>query len=343
MEWQATWEDPCTAYLAHFQSLIGDARTRITFAETVKGIVTAGSLVCQRIAAHSPVLAAIPHGAQRIMRMLTGESTKRSPDLDAAHLTAKLRARAVEHLGSVPADELWLIADGSELRKPHARDMPYLMRVKDLDGGLVNGYRTLNVLGITPNRRGVLYHHLFSSKAPGFVSESREVQLALTTVSQAIAPLKVRMSVSWILDSGFDDVAVWRTIWEQEEHVVCRVKHTERLVTFQDRKGQWQAGDITTAQQQLRYMGRAETRLVVQRGRQKRPKEQRVPVEIWVCPVQLRYATNVRRPGVGAEVEQACWLVEVRLPDCHMEPWLLLTDWPVVDEPSAVRIFCMYR
>ena len=343
MEWQATWEDPCTAYLAHFHGLIGDVRTRSTFTETVKGIVTAGSLVCQRIAAHSPGLAAITHGAQRIIRMLTGESTKRSPDLDAAHLTAKLRARAVEHLGSVPADELWLIADGSELRKPHARDMPHLMRVKDLDGGLVNGYRTLNVLGITPKRRGVLYHHLFSSKAPGFVSESHEVQHALTTVSQAIAPLKVRMRVSWILDSGFDDVAVWRTIWEQEEHLVCRVKHTDRLVTFQDRTGQWQAGALTTARQQLRYMGRAETMLVVQRGRQKRPTEQRVPVEIWVCPIRLRYATNVRRPGAGEEVEQALWLVEVRLPDCHMEPWLLLTDWPVVDEPSAVRIFCMYR
>ena len=43
------------------------------------------------------------------------------------------------------------------------------------------------------------------------------------------------------------------------------------------------------------------------------------------------------------EVEKALWLVEVRIPDARMEPWLLLTDWPVVDEPSAVRIFRMYR
>ncbi len=343
MEWQATWEEPFAAYLAHFHSLIGDARTRITFSETVKGIVAAGSLVCQRIAAHSPVLAAIQHGAQRIIRMLTGESTKRSPDLDAAHLTAKLRARAVAHLGSVPADELWLIADGSELRKPHASAMPHLMRVKDLDGSLVNGYRTLNVVGITPNRRGVLYHQLFSSKAPGFVSESHEVQQALTTVSQAVAPLKARMTTSWILDSGFDDVAVWRTIWEQAEHMVCRVKHTERLIRYQDRKGAWQDGDIAKARQHLRWLGRAETTMVVQRGRQKRPKEQRVPVELWTCPLQVQYDANVRRPGECVMVERTLWLVEVRLLDTKLEPWLLLTDWPVVDEPSAVRIFCMYR
>ncbi len=139
MEWHTTWEDPLTTYLTQFDGLLGDARTRTTFTETVKGIIAAGSLVCQRIAAASPVLAAVQNGAQRIIRMVSGESTKRSPELDAAHLTATLRTRAVEHLGSAPADEVWLIADGSELRKPHARVMPHLMRVKDLDGGLVNG------------------------------------------------------------------------------------------------------------------------------------------------------------------------------------------------------------
>ena len=139
MEWQGAWEDPFTTYLTHFDGLIGDARTRTTFAETVKGIIAAGSLVCQRIAAQSPVLAALQNGAQRIIRMVMGKSTKRSPHLDAAHLTATLRTQAVEHLGSVPADEVWLIADMSELRKPYAQAMPHLMRVKALDGGLVNG------------------------------------------------------------------------------------------------------------------------------------------------------------------------------------------------------------
>jgi len=136
---------------------------------------------------------------------------------------------------------------------------------------------------------------------------------------------------------------VARTIWEQEEHVVWRVKHTDRLLAFQDRAGQWHDGAIVQARQHLRRMGRAETLLVVQRGRQPRPKEQRVPAEIWACAVRVRSATNVRRPGAGEEVEKQLWLVEVRLPDTKLEPWLLLTDWPVEDEPSAVRIFCMYR
>jgi hypothetical protein len=44
--------------------------------------------------------------------------------------------------------------------------MPYLMQVRDLDEELVPGYRTLNVLGLTPGPRGLLYHRLFSSQAP---------------------------------------------------------------------------------------------------------------------------------------------------------------------------------
>lgn len=37
------------------------------------------------------------------------------------------------------------------------------------------------------------------------------------------------------------------------------------------------------------------------------------------------------------------WLVEVRVLGVDWEPWLLLTDWPVEDAASAVRIFRMYR
>ena len=93
--------------------------------------------------------------------------------------------------------------------------MPYLMPVPNLNGkGLLPGYRILNVLGITLGRRGILYHRLFRSQAPGFVSEPAEVQEALATVSQAIRPLKAHKTVTWITDRGFDDVAVWRTIWE---------------------------------------------------------------------------------------------------------------------------------
>jgi len=333
---------PLTEYMGHFDRLMGDKRTRETFAEVVRGIINAGSLVCQRIAAQSPVLSAVKDGAQRVIRFATGESTKRS-QVDAEHLMHVLCQRGVAQLGESPADELWVIADQSDLRKPYASEMPDLMQVRDLDGTLVPGYRTLNVLGVTPGRRGILYHRLFSSVAQDFTSEPLEVQRALKKVSAALQSLKERMAVSWIVDRDFDDVAVWRTIWEQGEHVVCRVKHTERLLAYQTLSGDWKNGNIEAAVHHLRPMASARTEMVVRRGRQTKEKRQEVTVELRACPLQLTYNTQVRREGEGQEAKKPVWLVQVRILGTSLEPWLLITDWPVEDADSAVRVFRMYR
>ena len=343
MKWELDWNDPFTHYLEAFESLVGDRRTFTTLTETVKGIISSGSLVCTRIAAQSPILGAVKKGAQRIIRMVTGETTKRSPDLDADHLTAQLRTHALTHLGELPSDEFWLIADGSDLRKPYAKEMPHLMKVRALTGGLVNGYQTLTVLGLTSQRRGILYHRLFSSTAPDFVSEPAEVQQALQTTSKAIASLKSNSAVTWILDSGFDDVAVWRTICEQDEHVVVRVYHLDRLIAFPDQSGGWQRGSIAEALVTLPLLARAQTMLEVRKTGQRRAKRQSVTAEIRAGAIQVTYATNVRRVGDGVIVTKTVWLVEFRLLDTNLDPWVLVTDWEVETEMAAVRIFQMYR
>jgi Transposase DDE domain len=175
------------------------------------------------------------------------------------------------------------------------------------------------------------------------VSEPAEVQEALLTVSQALTPLKEHKTITWLLDSGFDDGAVWRTIWEAQEHLVCRVSHLERLVSFQDRAGQWQEGNLAQALGQLRKLARVQTTLVVKRGKQARAKKQLVEVEIAACPMCVTYATNVRRQGTGHQITREVWVVEVHIVGSDQDSWLLLTDWPVTDAPSAARIFTRYR
>jgi hypothetical protein len=86
MEWKSTWNDPLTSSVARSHDLIGDKRTRTTFDETIRGIIGAGSLMCQQIAAASPIRAKGKKGAQRVIRLASGESTLRS-DLDAEQLT----------------------------------------------------------------------------------------------------------------------------------------------------------------------------------------------------------------------------------------------------------------
>lgn len=342
MELESTQESLLPAYLASFGHLVGDARTGVTFGEIVKGIIGAGSLVCHQIAGSSAILSEAKDGARRVRRMVKGKSTKRS-SINAETVTAALRERGITHLSETDDEELWLIADMSELRKPNAREMPEMMEVLALNGGLVPGYRTLNVLGLVPSRRGVLYHRLFSSKEEDFLSESLEIQTALQTVTRALRKHKQHQSVTWITDTGFDDVAVWRTIWEQEQHVVCRLKHKDRLIQHQDEQGQWVNGNIQGARQRLQLLATARTEMVVRRGRQRKAKRQPVGVEVRACPIRLTYQTNVRREGPGAKVHKDLWLVEVRVPRTNLKPWLLLTDWPVTDAHSAVRIFRMYR
>lgn len=348
MEWTEEWQEPLGAYLADFGHLAGDARTRTTLYETLKGIIGGGSLRCARIAAASPILARVNDGAQRVRRLLHGKSTKRSPQLDAAHLTEQLRTRGVTQLREAAESDVWLVLDGSELRKPHAETMPHLMNVRALDGTLVSGYCTLTVLGVTPKRRAILYQHLYSSTAPGFMSQSHEIQQALTTVSTALAPLKAQGKVfTWITDAGFDDLAIWRTLWEQDAHVVCRLFHQDRRVRYQTTEGPWQDGTIEQARQHARRVASAETHMVIRKHGQPRAKHQPVTAELWVCPLELSYDANLRRAGRKQQVTRRTWLMEVRLLNSDWDSWLLLTDWPLdpqADEiaAQAVRIFQMY-
>jgi len=83
--------------------------------------------------------------------------------------------------------------------------------------------------------------------------------------------------------------------------------------------------------------------MVVRRGRQTKEKRQEVTVELQACPAQLTYGTQVRREGEGQEAKKPLWLVQVRILRSSLEPWLLITDWPVEDADSAARVFRMYR
>jgi hypothetical protein len=271
--------------------------------------------------------------------MARGISTKRS-ELDAEHLTARLRERGVEQLRD--EGEVWAIVDPSDLRKPHARELPHLMRVRKTGGekGTVPGYRTLNVLGVgRGGRRGILYHRRWSSEEPDFESESTEIRTAPATVGAALAG----KTVTYLLDSQFDDVAAWSTIWQREQHLVCRLKHSERLVELPDGAGGWRPGTIAEAQGHARELARTRTELLVRKRGQRYAKRQPCTAIIAACPIRVAYPLDVRGRRTSPTRTKAAWVVVVRIEGVAWEPWLLLTDWPVADQAGAVRAFRMYR
>lgn len=337
--------DTLTTFLTPFRPLFGDARSYQTFGQICYGILAAGSLVAARIAAHAPALAPLRAPSQPVLRFATGDSTQRST-ISPATLTATLAQRGATALTTTPpGTEIWLVLDGSDLRKPHSRQLPDLMRVRALDGRLVPGSRTLNILGITPQHRTLLYHRLFSSQEPGFASEPHETQTALQTVGGYLVAVQPTHPLTWLMDRGFDDVAVWRTVWEQDQHLVCRVQHTDRLLTYRTRAGRWVAGHLADALPHLRQVGTVETIMEVRLRGQKQAKRQPVTVLLRAGAGRVSYDPTIRRPTLepAAPVQQAVWLVEVTVVDSPDAPWLLLTDWPVRTAAQAARVFQMYR
>jgi hypothetical protein len=267
--------------------------------------------------------------------MLRGETTTRSA-LDPGALIAKLQRHGVERLRGETA--VWVALDESDLRKPHARAMAGLQPVKRLQGqGMVPGYRTLNAIGLSPAKRGLLYHRLFSSTAPDFVSESEERRMAIRSVAAALAPLAA--DITWLLDSGFDDVAMWSAIWAQEMGLVCRLQHFDRWVETE----QGTACQLAELAPHLRPLAQLTTELVVQKTGQSRPKLQPVTVTVAGAPLVVRWRPGLRTAAEAEEQPKACWLVEVRLERVAQEPWWLLTDRPVETAEQATEIFRMYR
>jgi hypothetical protein len=268
--------------------------------------------------------------------MLHGETTKRS-SLEPDVLVQRLQARGIEQLRGEAA--IWVIVDGADLRKPHAQRMEHLQRVKRLKGaGTVPGYKTLNAIGVGRQRRGLLYHRLFSSHAPGFLSESAEIQAALRAIGAAVAPLAAE--ITYVLDAAFDDQAVWGTVWQQRHHLVCRVRERDRLVRPAADQPLCHLRELAP---RLRPLARVETAMVVQKARQPRPKLQPVTAVIAAVPLVVSWQEEVRTQAAGAQHEQAVWLVEVRLEGTREDPWWLLTDRPVTTPEQAVEVFRMYR
>jgi hypothetical protein len=265
--------------------------------------------------------------------MALGETTRRS-QLDAGHLTAVLRAQGAAALRAEP--EVTLVLDGMELRRAGAEAQAHLMRVKALTGGLVNGYRSFNVLGMGEgDARGLLYHQLFSSTAPGFRSENDVIADALATTEAALVGFGG--AKTWVCDCGFDNDAVWWQVWDTPgSHLVCRLYHFERLVQVQTAAGGWEERYLDATFKHLVPLAVVETEMEVRLRGQKRPKRQRVTARLAAVPLRV-YAPDDRTRT------KPVWLVRVSLDDCDNDPWYLLTDWPVTDAASALRIFRFYR
>lgn len=264
--------------------------------------------------------------------MAEGDSTKRSR-LDAENVTNILREQGAANLLAEP--EIELVLDGMELRRPGAHEQEYLMSVKALDGSLVNGYRSFNVLGMGQEARGLLYHKLISSNTPDFSSENVEIKAAINQTERAL--VSYQGPKTWALDMGFDNDDVWWEIWQHpNSHMVNRVYHMERIVEWQTASGKWEERYLDATLQNMKHLATIETELEIRLRGQKYAKRQKVTVELSAVPIRVYHPLDKRQT-------KAVWFVRAKVLDAACKPWYLLTDWLVANATDIVRIFRYYR
>jgi hypothetical protein len=272
-----------------------------------------------------------------VRRLVHGESVQRS-DLSEENLTEALQNAGLEQLRG--EEEVWMVLDSTDLRKPHAEQMEALMMVRDLEGKLVPGYRVLNALAITPGARGLLYHRLFSSEEAGFRSEPHEYREAVRSVGRALERSGESPAVTWLLDRAFDDQAFWGVVWEQGDQLVVRLKHLDRLIEAPDAAGRWRETKVEPYSFRLPEITRFRTELRTRIGRQKTARLQEVTVILYGGPMEVSYL-------VGRETEQEpqrrpVWLMRMQVLGSDTRMWLM-TDHPVDTPEGAQRVYQMYR
>ena len=106
------------------------------------------------------------------------------------------------------------------------------------------------------------------------------------------------------MDAGFDDIAVWRTLWQAGQHVVSRTYHSERLLRYRQIMSIWQEGNLAAATGAARRVVSLETEMEVHLRGQRTAKRQPVTVDIAVCRIAVPYDPSSRTEAPSGRV---CW------------------------------------
>lgn len=313
-----------TTYDNNYRDLFGDQRLFDGFLGTLQGILGSQSLHISKIASSSSLLPG-PHAERRVRRLVHGDN-QRAP-LSAEALMDRLTEESAKKLAW--EDEVLLILDESDLRKPSASCMEHLDTVRSLDGELVPGFRTLNILGIgASGQRAILYHHSFSASAPGFESLGVEYKRAMDKVTNALRDVGAGRLL-WVIDRAGDDLALMRHLHEAGSSFVIRVQHAKRKC----RQG-GKNTNLAKAVEAAPVLGEATLERRLLDPNSKRHRNQHVPVQLAGTEVELREA-----PGFVVSVAQ------VKSP-LNERGWLLLSNLrlhPNEEAAGLKRLLSVYR
>lgn len=126
-----------------------------------------------------------------------------------------------------------IVIDPTDVRKPYAKSMPYMARVRDgSTGDIVNGYSVCNVIACEPGSRRMipLHQRLWSSDAPDFKSENKQLLQVVDTVKKATGGRGV-----YVLDRGGDSGILLNSLLNKGLRFIIRMVGDRHLV-YRNRK-----------------------------------------------------------------------------------------------------------
>jgi hypothetical protein len=160
-------------------------------AEMIYGIQARQSVVLTEVARALEERISIKKSEERLSRQLGRQGL-------GAVVQDNLLAQASKRI----KDDTLLIIDSSDITKKYARKMQYLATVRDgSEGQLAEGYWVCNVVGAEVEHNGIIpmYQHLYSAKAPDFVSENDEILRCVDMISRHVGHRGI-----WVMDRGGD-------------------------------------------------------------------------------------------------------------------------------------------
>lgn len=311
-------------FVQPYRTLFRDERLFTAFQAALSGILASGTTRVAQMARVAPGTGACPQAERRLRRLVHHEH--RRSNLSADTLLNQIQAQGRARLAG--CDEVVVILDGSDLRKPHSQTLEYLDKVRDLKGQPVAGYRTLNAIGLTPDgRQTLLYHTLYSALAPGFTSENTVVLQSLAHITRALRSAGV-LRIIFVLDRGFDNLHVLRRLRRLRVDFVIRACHLNR-------------------QTRLRPTGKSEPMHgALHRAPVSHVFELARPVKQGQRLIWRPTHTELRAQQVWLDegrlpVQAVCLSFPTR-PQGDEEGWVLLTSLPVspgVDAGQVVRLY----
>lgn len=252
--------------------------------------------------------------------------SKQEGGLNMAALNELMLRHSVSDLEGVNA--VVVVHDACPLRKPYARQMESIGKVRSLEGKLINGYESFNSVAVGKDKLHLLNGTPFSSKQEQ--AEQKELAFAqLSRVSQAFKEANPEVVITHLIDREADDAEFFDEIDALTDRYVIRAKANRNsdVQGWNEQKGK--QCPVKLINKQLEHCFSQRLEKFMHGGKAYEQAQAQVEYErVWVGR-QWRYAVKVRlltRDGQALFKDQM----------------LLITNIVVDSELMALYVYQLY-